>query len=82
MRTEPVELLRDALSLPAEVRAVLIDSLLESLDGDTVDAGIGANAQEAWRDEIRRRLRQIDGEGVRMVPWSEARIALRSRLRG
>jgi hypothetical protein len=71
MRTEPAELLRDALSLPAEVRAVLIDSLLESQDGDTLDAAIDANAQEAWRDEIHRRLRQIDGEGVRIVLWAE-----------
>ena len=80
MRTEPADLLRDALSLPAEARAALIDSLLESLDVDADDVGVDGNAQEAWRDEIHRRLQQIDTEAVSMIPWDDARHALRSGL--
>ena len=80
MRTEPADLLRDALSLPAEVRAALIDSLLESLDVDADDVEVDENSQEAWRDEIHRRLQQIDTETVRMIPWDDARHALRSGL--
>jgi len=80
MRTEPADLLRDALSLPAEARAALIDSLLESLDVDADDVEVDGNAQEAWRDEIHRRLQQIDTETVRMIPWDDARHALRSGL--
>jgi len=80
MRTEPTDLLRDALALPAEARAALIDSLLESLDVDADDVEVDGNAQEAWRDEIHRRLQQIDTETVRMIPWDDARHALRSGL--
>ncbi len=53
----------------------LVDSLIGSLD-QTVDAG----AEEAWREEIHRRLQQIDSEAVRLIPWEEARRRLRSRL--
>jgi putative addiction module component (TIGR02574 family) len=80
MRTESADLLRDALALPTEARAALIDSLLESLDVDADDVGVDGNAQEAWRDEIQRRIQQIDTETVRMIPWDEARHALRSGL--
>jgi putative addiction module component (TIGR02574 family) len=77
MRTEPAELLRDALSLPAEARAALIESLLESLDVVEVDDVAG----EAWGEEIPRRLQQIDTGDVGMIPWDDARSALRGRLR-
>jgi putative addiction module component (TIGR02574 family) len=82
MRTEPADLRRDALALPAEARAALIDSLLESLevDADHVEVAVDGNAQEAWRDEIQRRIQQIDTETVRMIPWDDARHALRSGL--
>jgi putative addiction module component (TIGR02574 family) len=77
MRTEPAELLRDALSLPVEARGALIDSLVES---HADHAEIDGNVQEARRDEIHRRLRQIDTNTVSIIPWDEARHALRSRL--
>jgi putative addiction module component (TIGR02574 family) len=82
MRLEPAKLLKEALALPAEVRAALIDSLLESLDADAdgVKVEVDANEQEAWQHEIHRRLQQIDTETVSMIPWDEAREALRSRL--
>jgi putative addiction module component (TIGR02574 family) len=73
-------LLRDALSLPAEARAALIDSLLESLNADGDNLNVDGDIQEAWRDEIHRRLRQIDTNTVGMIAWDEARQALRSRL--
>jgi putative addiction module component (TIGR02574 family) len=76
MRIEPAELLRDALSLPAETRAALIDSLIESLDLE-----VDPEAEEAWREEIRRRVQQIDGGVVKTIPWDEARRTLRDSLR-
>ena len=76
MRTEPAELLRDALSLPAEARAALVDSLIESLDVEVDD-----KVEEAWREEIHRRLQQIDGGAVGMIPWDDARRKLRDSLR-
>ena len=75
MSAETAELIRGALSLPAAARAALADSLLESLD-DVIDD----HTQEAWRDEIRLRLQQIDNGSVRLIPWDDARRTLRARL--
>src|ERR1035441_5725613 len=49
------EVLKDPLPLSPEVRAMLIDSLIGSLD-QAVDAA----AEETWREEIHRRLQEID----------------------
>ena len=68
-------MLRDALALPTEARAALIDSLIGSLD-DIVDEG----AEEAWRREIERRLEQIDEGTVELISWGVARRRLRERL--
>jgi putative addiction module component (TIGR02574 family) len=75
MERHPADVLRDALALPAEARAALIDSLVDSLDC-TVDE----SAEEAWREEIGRRVRQIDSGGVELVSWEDARRRLRNRL--
>jgi hypothetical protein len=33
--------------------------------------------EDAWREEIRRRIEQIDSGTVRMVPWDQARRIMR-----
>jgi putative addiction module component (TIGR02574 family) len=81
MGIEAADLLRDALSLPPEARAALVDSLLESLDADGEDTTFDVDAREAWQSEIDRRIRLIDSRSVRMIPWEEAKTALRSSLR-
>jgi putative addiction module component (TIGR02574 family) len=75
MPRDAAELLKDALSLPPEARAALADSLLESLDTE-----IDASVEEAWREEIHRRLREIDSGAVQLIPWDEAHRRLRARL--
>jgi putative addiction module component (TIGR02574 family) len=75
MQRDAAEVLRDALSLSPEARASLVDSLIGSLD-QTVDD----DAEEAWTEEIDRRLRQIDRGAVRLISWDEARRRLRSQL--
>lgn len=67
MRKDPAELLKVALALPPEGRAALADSLLESLDHE-VDEG----AEQAWLDEIQKRLHEIDTGAIAMIPWEEA----------
>jgi putative addiction module component (TIGR02574 family) len=69
------EVLKDALTLPPEVRGALIDALIGSLD-----QGHDAAAEGAWHEEVHRRLDQIDRGDVRLIPWDEARRQLRSRL--
>jgi len=63
MVRDPAEVLKAALELSTEARAALIDSLIESLD-HTIDD----DAEEAWREEIYRRLQQIDGGAVHLTP--------------
>ncbi len=76
MERHAAELLRDALALPPEARAALIDSLVESLD-QTVDEG----AEEAWRSEIEARLEQIHSGTVNLVSWRDARQRLRDGVK-
>jgi putative addiction module component (TIGR02574 family) len=75
MERDAAEVLRDALALSPEVRAALIDSLIGSLD-QSVDAA----AEEAWREEIYRRVQQVDSGAVPLISWEDARRRLRSRL--
>jgi putative addiction module component (TIGR02574 family) len=64
MAKDAAELLMDALSLPMEARVALIDSLLESLDTE-----VDEDAEVRWRDEIVRRLQEIDSGNVKVVSW-------------
>jgi putative addiction module component (TIGR02574 family) len=75
MERHAAELIRDALALPAEARAALIDSIIDSLD-PTIEEG----AEEAWRMEIEARLEQIDSGAVKLITWRDARQRLRDRL--
>jgi len=60
--------LHAALELPAEARAAIIGRLIESLD-EEVDAA----AEEAWADEIARRVDELDRGEVQPIPWAVAR---------
>ena len=75
MVRDAAEVLRDALALPSEARAALVDSLIDSLDHAIEDG-----AEEAWRDEIHRRLQQIDSGAVQLIALDDARRRLRTRL--
>jgi putative addiction module component (TIGR02574 family) len=74
MPRDAAEVLKDALALPLEARGALIGSLMDSLDTD-----IDEDAEEAWREEIRRRLAEIDSGATKVVPWDEARRCLLAR---
>jgi len=63
-----MKLLEAALKLPAPARAALAGSLLDSLDDST-----DADAEQAWADELRKRIRELDDGSVETVPWAEAR---------
>ena len=77
MKQDVSELLRKVLELPAEARAALASSLLESLD-DKVDA----SAEEEWTQEIARRIAELDSGKVKPVPWADARRQISAILHG
>jgi putative addiction module component (TIGR02574 family) len=66
------EILDDALALPAEARAMIAGSLIESLDEDVADE----NVEELWSAEIARRITAINNGRVQLVPWSDVRKRL------
>lgn len=71
MSRDVAEILKDALALPPEARAALIGPLVNSLDTE-----VDEDAEEAWCEEIQRRLKEIDSGAVNLVPWDEARRRL------
>jgi putative addiction module component (TIGR02574 family) len=75
METDAAELLKTALQLPEAARAALADSLWASLDHEVDD-----DAEDAWPEEIRRRLQEIDSGAVKLIPWQDVRQELLNRL--
>jgi putative addiction module component (TIGR02574 family) len=71
MSKNEMKLLGEALKLPAEARAALAGSLLDSLD-ETIDP----DAEAAWEVEIAQRLKDLESGKVRPIPWAEARRAI------
>ena len=76
MSRDTAEILKEALALPAEVRAALAVSLLDSLDVE-----VDEEAEAAWQREIQRRVAELDSKTVSPIPWSEVRSRLMATLR-
>ena len=74
MKREAAEILKDALALPAEARAALAGSLLESLDRD-----VDEDAEAAWATQVNRRLAELYSGTVKTIPWAEVRRRLTAR---
>lgn len=62
----------EALALPAEDRAALVDALSASLEP--------VELTNEWRIEIQRRIDAIERGEAELVPWDEVRARLRARL--
>jgi putative addiction module component (TIGR02574 family) len=71
MGDNAAKLLEEALRLPAEARAALAASLLDSLDN-----ALDPDAEAQWDAEIGRRVKELDEGKVRPIPWAEARRQL------
>jgi putative addiction module component (TIGR02574 family) len=74
---ESSELLKHALTHSDKERAELASSLIESLD-----SAVDADAEQAWQQEISRRLAEIESGKVKTVPWDEVRRKGRALLNG
>ena len=70
--------LKRALSLPAEERAALANTLLDSLAqaNDQADDSVEA----AWDKEVARRMKDLDAGRSVTVPWEELRLQLLATL--
>jgi putative addiction module component (TIGR02574 family) len=76
MTEEASDILKRALTLPAEARAAIASSLLESLDEGPAKDGVEA----AWSDEIQRRIDEIDSGKVQLIPYEEVRRRMAALL--
>ena len=75
MKTSVDKIMAEAVELPSPLRAFLAAKLLESLDVD------GAQEFSAeWKEEIRKRCRQIDEGTVQLVEAEEAFTRAYSKL--
>jgi putative addiction module component (TIGR02574 family) len=74
--TQPTrELMQKALALPEGERMALIRVLIESLD-DATDADV----EQAWDEEISRRIADLDSGRARTVSWKEVQQRITARL--
>ena len=72
MTTERNSLFTAALELPSDDRVELAERLWESLDDRPAD-----KIENAWAEEIERRISDIDAGITKAVPWEEARRLMR-----
>lgn len=73
MATQPERVFREALQLKPSDRTELLDLLIESLDPESEEG-----VEEAWMQEIDRRIAEIDSGAVRTEPWDVVRKRLRN----
>jgi len=74
MGPETERVIEKALELPRYARALLAEKLLESLDQDEVEV------TPAWREEIRRRCRELDEGKEELIPGDQGIDELRKKL--
>jgi putative addiction module component (TIGR02574 family) len=72
LKTE--ELIQEAISLPVELRARLVDELLRSLNPSQVEI------DELWAAEAERRVSEIESGKVKPIPGEQVVEELRKRL--
>jgi putative addiction module component (TIGR02574 family) len=68
------ELINEAMSLPVELRARLVDELLKSLNPSQ------AEIDELWAAEAERRVGEIESGKVKPIPGEQVFKELRERL--
>jgi putative addiction module component (TIGR02574 family) len=68
MTLDAEEILSAALMLNEQDRAAIAASLIDSLDRVEEEG-----CDEAWADEVAKRVRELDNGEVKTISWSEAR---------
>ena len=64
----------DALSLPSDARAMLVERLLMSLNLPTQ-----AEIDKLWAEEAERRVSEIDRGDVKLIPGNEVFAEIRQK---
>ena len=77
MTHEANELLQKALALPESERAEMAGTLIDSLD-PTIDE----NLEQAWQQEIARRMTELESGKVKAISWDTVRKDAQAILDG
>lgn len=75
MNAQAAQLYEKALALPEADRAALAEKLYAS-----VDQGFDPEVEEAWSEEIKRRMEEIDSGKVKMIPGEQVLQKLQAKL--
>jgi putative addiction module component (TIGR02574 family) len=65
------DLIKQALSMPENIRARIAERLIASLHGEP-----SREIDEAWHLEIERRVEEIDSGEVQCIPWEDIKDRL------
>jgi putative addiction module component (TIGR02574 family) len=70
---EPSEdqLIKEALSMPENIRAKIAERLIASLHGQS-----SPEIDKAWHAEIEKRVKEIESGEVKCIPWEDIRNRL------
>jgi putative addiction module component (TIGR02574 family) len=77
MSAQGLEVLDKALALSVKERGLLIDRLVESLDDGPAEEGV----EDAWAEEIKRRVDDVRLGRVETIPGERLRERLNARRR-
>ena len=72
--TEVDTVLGQALRMSAQERAEIAEKLIASLD-DSCESDV----EEAWQEEVQRRIRELDSGAAACVPWRKSAVACATR---
>jgi len=75
MATSAKDLYEQALSLDETERAALANLILQSLEPTDPDA------EEAWAEEIKLRVKELENGAVETISWDEVRSKLAAKLK-
>jgi putative addiction module component (TIGR02574 family) len=76
MTPQVSEVLEKALTLSTQDRGLLIDRLIESLDDGPAEEGV----EEAWAEEIKRRLDDVQSGRVKTIPAEQVLRRLNKKV--
>ena len=75
MTTQTMEIMDVVDSLPIDMKLEIIDHLLESISPTNKDV------EEAWKEEVERRIDEVENGEVKLIPLEEVRERLGKRYR-
>jgi len=73
---KPKELIAEVISLPVEERAIVVDSILRSLNSPEDDI------DRQWIAEAERRLEEVRTGRVKVIPGDQVFAQIRQRFAG